>query len=740
MHANEKLNAMYSCLGNDDLHTANAYALEVLQSDVESAPAWYVVGEHHLRLGNFEAAETSFGCVTTLSPKSSEAWSRLSESMYRQDKFDEALKACVQAISLEPSIENYAAYFRFEDRVKTSESREKILALLLQTLSEEPDSAEHYLLLSRFYIDIQEYEKASNAYLMATACGNATLQILREYGRFLYEIGKLEKAAKVFMELTEKEPDEAWNWLVLGGCYFRAANWNLSIEANLKVLELDPDIDGAKLNLAMAYASLEQYEEAANHLEDIVNGSNPRFPRNSIQYLGAVAQYQYCKRYLGEMLSFSEDQMSVLSHLEEVNDRLEVKITPFTLLPALDSPKIQRLACKSAMDTSLVSRKELHHVDKPDGRIRVGWFGSDFYDHATMYLMRGVFRHYDKEKFDFRIYDYGNKKDEMTYDVILSVDEYYDFDGTDDHEIIELARSHDLDIAIDLKGYTGGGKTVMFAAGLAPVQIFYLGYPGTSGRDFMDYMIADSITIPDEFREHYSEKIMFMPASYQPNDSERLKEWRDTTREEWGLDPDSFVFASFNQVYKVCKDEVRVWAQLLTEVEGSQLWFYCSGNSAYRNRIKSNVIREFAEHGISEERLVFAYGAPIDEHLSRLRHADVFLDTFKVNGHTTVSDALFAGVPVVTKPGEQFAARVGASLVTAAGCSELVASSEEEYYRLALKLATDKSYLTKIKSKLSSIKTSSLYDSFQYVRDLEQMFEKSVVMSRQGLQSQDIRL
>lgn len=738
MHSNENLNAMYSYLNGGDIDAANSHAMEIIRNNAESAPAWYVVGEHNFRNGNFEAAETSFRCVTSIAPNTSDGWVRLFQSLYRQGKFESALVACLKAASLDPSIENFSAYFRFEEHIKTNETRAAVLKLLLEALTMQPKSAEHYLLLSRYYIETQELEKASSAYLMATACDPENPQMLRDYGLFLYEIGKWEESAKVLMELTQIEPDEASNWLVLGGCYFRAANWKLCIEANLRALDLEPVNDGAQLNLAMAYASTGQYEEAANQLKEMANGSNPNFPLGSLQHLGAVAKYQYCSRYLGEMGSFSEEQLKALTNIAEINQRLALPITPFVLLPVLDSPEIQRSVSESAMDSSLLSRKALLHVEKPDGRIRVGWFGSDFYDHATMYLLQGVFRLYDRQKFDFRIYDYGNVKDELTDSLIPLVDEYYDFNGADDQKIIELARSHELDVAIDLKGYTGGGKTLMFAAGLAPLQIFYLGYPGTSGKDFMDYMIADGITVPEEFREHYSEKIMYMPNSYQPNDSARLQSWCETKREDWGLDPHAVVFASFNQVYKVGPDEVRVWAKLLAEVCGSQLWFYCSGLAKYRSKIKKNVLKEFAKYGISGNRLVFAYGAPINEHLSRLRHADVFLDAFNVNGHTTVSDALFAGVPVVTKPGKQFAARVGASLVSAAGCGELIANSEDEYYRLGLRLATDKSYRGELKAKLTSVASSKLYDTSQYVRDLQGMIEKSVVMSKEGRQPQDI--
>lgn len=738
MSTTDILTKMYSCLSSGDIDEANTYALEVLKIDTESAPAWYVVGEYQFKNKNFAAAETSFRCVTVISPKSVEAWQRLCESTFEQGEFGNAMAAYINAVRLDPSIERCTYYFRFPEDAKTNEARDSFLQIVLEALTTQPKSSEHYLLLCRYYLDTHELEKSSNAFLMATACDPENKQMLRSYGLFLFEIGFCEKAASVLLELTNSEPDEAENWQVLGACYFNAGNHAEAIKATLKVVALEPENVNAKLNLAMSYASMGSYAEAAEQLEPLEDGSNALIPIGSVEHLGVVSKSLYCHRYLGEMGSLSKEQEVVLKDIVSINDQLSAPIPPFLLLPLIDSPEIQHLTSKYAMNNKMLKRKALHHVERPEGKIRVGWFGSDFYDHATMYLLTGVFRLYDRDKFEFQIYDYGIKRDDTTKELITMVDGYYDLKGYEDHEIIELARSHELDIAIDLKGFTGGGKTAMFAAGLAPLHIFYLGYPGTSGKDFMDYMIADQITVPDDVRSHFHEKIIYMPNSYQPNDVERLRIKHETKREDWGLDPKALVLASFNQVYKISRDEVQVWARLLADIENSQLWFYCSGRMDYRSRIEQNVIREFGRYGITSEKLVFAYSTPIDKHLCRLRHADVFLDAFNVNGHTTVSDALFAGVPVVTKPGRQFAARVGASLVSAAGCGELIAASEEDYYEIALKIATDESYRNELKLKLAGVKKSALYDTSRYVSDLQEGLQRVVAISKSRSEPQDI--
>lgn len=738
MQSDERLQAMFSCLSTDDIGAANNFALEILKSDAECASAWYVVGKHHLVNGNFDAAETSYKCVTTIAPDSPEGWLGLCESLYGLGKFESALTACVRALQLDPSIQNFALYFRFSMQFKTNEVRDEIYRIMLKALAKEPTSTEYYLLLSRYYIEASDLEKASNAYLMATGCDAENITLQRSFGSFLLEIGSFERSASVFLHLIDREPDNAENWEALAFCYLSKGNLEQAIEANLKAIDLNPDLDRAKINAALVYGQLTDYERAKQHLEDIASGLNPRFKFGSPHHLGVYALHMYFARYLGEMGVFPDSVRDAFNNLRIIDGQASIPVSPFSMLPLMDSPEVQYVLCKARNKGDTLIRKRLPHVERLGGKIRVGWFGSDFYSHATMFLLSGVFRLFDKEKFEFLVYDYGRKRDAVTEELVPLVDAYHDLEGADDKQIIELARSHELDIAVDLKGYTGGGKTKIFAAGLAPLQVYFLGYPGTSGQEYMDYMVADKITVPKEFRKHYSEKMIYMPNSYQPNDSQRLKKRYDTNREDWGLDPKAVVFASFNQIYKVSPEEVRVWAKLLLQVGDSQLWFLCSGNPDWYSKIQQNVLKEFSKHGVSQERLVFAYPVPIDEHLSRLSHADLFLDSFFVNGHTTVSDALFAGVPVITKLGRQFAARVGASLVSAAGCGELIANSEEDYFQLAFTLATDETYRREIKLKLSGVTESALYDTERYVADLERGFEEAVAMSREGRQPQDL--
>jgi predicted O-linked N-acetylglucosamine transferase (SPINDLY family) len=268
----------------------------------------------------------------------------------------------------------------------------------------------------------------------------------------------------------------------------------------------------------------------------------------------------------------------------------------------------------------------------------------------------------------------------------------------------------------------------LFAYGLAPVQISHLGYPGTLGTKFIDYFIADPVLIPEDKRDYYSEKIIYLPNSYQPNDNKRFISDKAITREEAELPIDSFVFCCFNDNYKITPKEFDIWMRLLNKVEGSVLWLLRSNSSA-----EMNMKREAVARGIDAERLVFAEKMPHAEHLARHRLADLFLDTFNVNAHTTASDALWAGLPIITKLGENFAARVAGSLLNAVGLPELITENESDYEALILDLSTNPKRLDEIKRKLAdNLLSKPLFDTQKYTNHLETAYEQAFETYRKG--------
>jgi len=352
-----------------------------------------------------------------------------------------------------------------------------------------------------------------------------------------------------------------------------------------------------------------------------------------------------------------------------------------------------------------------------------------------MYLMAQIFERHDKEQFEVYAYSYGpDKQDEMRKRLVSAVDVFHDVRGMNDIQIVELARAEGLDIAIDLKGFTANTRLAPFAYGLAPVQISYLGYPGTLGADFIDYIVADPVVIPTDNRQYYSEQVIYLPNTYQPTDNTRVISDKTITREDMRLPSNGFVFCCFNNNYKISPKEFDIWMRLLGGVESSVLWLLKSNKWA-----EQNLKREAEARGISAERLIFAEKVPQAEHLARQKLADLFLDTFNYNAHTTTSDALWAGLPVVTKLGEGFAARVAGSLLTAIDLPELITENEEAYEVLALTLATDLKRLGQIKSKLDRNRlTQPLFDSEMYTRHLEAGYQMAYERYFNGQERSDI--
>jgi predicted O-linked N-acetylglucosamine transferase (SPINDLY family) len=292
-----------------------------------------------------------------------------------------------------------------------------------------------------------------------------------------------------------------------------------------------------------------------------------------------------------------------------------------------------------------------------------------------------------------------------------------------DEEIAVHAQRTLLDIAIDLKGFTRDSRPGIFARGCAPVHINFLGYPGTMGAPYIDYLIADRFVVPEDEREHYSERILYTPGAYQPNDRTKRISERVFTRRELGLPENGFVFCSFNNNYKVIPEVFDTWTQILLQTPGSVLWLYKDNDVA-----KDNLIEEAAARNVDPNRIIFAEKMPLSEHLSRHRLADLFLDTFPCSAHTTASDALWSGLPIITMCGRSFASRVAGSLLFHVGLSELITYDRASYERLALELAHDPERLKKIKEKLTiAVKSSELFDTRAYAKNLESLFEGLVV-------------
>jgi predicted O-linked N-acetylglucosamine transferase (SPINDLY family) len=396
-------------------------------------------------------------------------------------------------------------------------------------------------------------------------------------------------------------------------------------------------------------------------------------------------------------------------------------VPPFHLLALIDDATLQRDNAARWTAAHFPASAEPIATPAPSdhGKIRIGYFSADFFNHATMALTIRMFELHDPERFEIHAFSYGPQIHDAYRDrVARSVAAFHDISALGDEAAARRARDIGLDIAIDLKGHTENGRPGLFAFRAAARQVSYLGYPGTTGADYVDYVIADRVIAPDGKQAFYTEQVLHMPHSYQANDSARPVSTKAFTRRDLGLPEHGFVFSSLNNAYKISLAEFDIWMRLLSRVEGSVLWLLEDNAWA-----AANLRREAAQRGVAPDRLVFASRVTAAEHIARQTCADLFLDTFNVNAHTTASEALWAGLPVLTKLGESFAARVAGSLLHAVGLPELVADTAEAYETMALALATDPARLRDIRARLAANRASaSLFDTARFTRDLEALF------------------
>ena len=537
-------------------------------------------------------------------------------------------------------------------------------------------------------------------------------------GVIFQEQGKLTEAVEYYNRalMFERDPFAFNN---LGTILKQLDRRDEAIQSYENALKISPDFTEAHYNLGHILADLGRLEEAAQSYRCALI-SDPGFRSAQVRLL----------LVLRKMCDWTNADVShnVLSGSPIVET--------FLLLSMIDSPA-QHLKFSQQWAENEFKGIKAFSFENPVQKdcLRIGYFSSDMHDHAILFLMAGLLREHNKSKFEIYIYSYGRvHKGERRKQAIKDVNSFIDISGMSDKDVVEMARGHKLDIAIDVNGYTRYSRSRLFAYRMAPVQINYLGYPSTMGTDFIDYIIGDNTIIPAGQRTFYSENVIYMPDCYQPNDERRRIADIITSRSDFGLPKNGFIFCCFNNNYKITPKEYDVWMRVMGKIDNSVLWLFKGSEIA-----EQNLKREAEIRGIGRERIIFAKKVSLDEHLARHKHADLFIDTFNYNAHTTASDALWSGLPIVTKQGQQFASRVAASLLNAVGLSELVTNTEAEYESLIVALAEDKERLASIKNKLHETRSSCpLFDTVRYTRYFEAGLEKAYQNYCDGITPSDI--
>ena len=533
------------------------------------------------------------------------------------------------------------------------------------------------------------------------------LQFLRQAATARYRNGEFAAAEALIAEALKLAPQSADLWSNRGTLQVALGQREAALASFSRALQLNPNFLGAVVNRANILFELQRYAEAIPDYEMVLR-ANPDVPY-------ALGNLAFCKLQCCDWRDFDRWRERVRAQLKEGKRA----IPPVLSLALLDSPAEQLRAAEIVTRDKLPPVPALYRGERyRHDKIRLAYVSADFHAHATAVLAAGLFERHDKARFETIAISLGrDDASPMRGRLQHAFDRFIDVRGKSDTDIARLVRSLEVDIAVDLKGYTSEAKPALFSHRPAPIQVNYLGFPGTMGAAFMDYVIADAVIVPDEHKPFYSEKTVWLPNSYQPNDRTRQVA-PAVHRARAGLPDGAFMFCCFNNSYKIQPAVFDIWMRLLKAIPGSVLWLL-EDNPAATRHLK----REATARGIDPERLIFAARCDLPEHLARHALADLCLDTLPYNAHTTASDALWMGVPVVTCLGTTFAGRVAASLLHAIGLPELVTESLDAYEALALRLARDPAALAAIGSKLKQNReTMPLFDAERFTRSLESAY------------------
>jgi len=491
-------------------------------------------------------------------------------------------------------------------------------------------------------------------------------------------------------------------------------------------LSLKPDYAEGWSNKANTLHELKRYEEALTHYERAL------FFKKSIDWL--LGNYLLLKAQIG-------DWKNVEDWIKELKNGIENKenlTTPFAALALIDDEMLHYKAAQIFSEKKIPINPLLGTIKKGERKekIKLAYFSGDFREHAVSYLTAELFENHDRSKFEIFGFAWGvNTNDPMTQRIRDAFDHFIDVSYKSELQIAKIGRDLDIDIAVDLMGYTQDSKTSIFSYRVAPIQCSYIGYLGSMGSSYFDYIIGDKTVIPLENRQYFSEKIVYLPF-FQSNDSKRQIFSKIDIRENYGISKGTFVFCCFNSSYKIQPRLFQIWMEILKSVENSILWLI-EGNELF----KKNLLREAGKLGVSQNKILFAPQTSRQKYLERYQIADLFLDTLPYNAGTTASDALWSGVPVLTQIGNSYPGRMAASLLKTFDLHELIVNSIEQYKNVAIELASQPEILANIKSKLIKKRLNSpLFDSSLFIRNIELAYIKMYDQYHSDIFFEDIEI
>jgi len=663
---------------------ANLYR-QIIERDATNAGAIHFLGVIEGTVGNFEQAKSLLERSLKIQPSNIHYIENYATILLQVRDYESALKICEQGLQLSQSnvsLLYVSAVSLYELRQLQSSIRQfdKLLSL-------QPNHIEAINDRGAALAELKDYDAALASFEKTLSVDPRHAGAHLNKGNLFGLLKRYEEAFVAYDKALTLNPNLAEAWVGRGNILRELGRYDESFVAYAKALAIEPNLPDAWFGRGNAFMELKRYEEALAAFEKAQT-----LEPDLAMVEGARL---YAKIHLCDWNNFDAECAHLISSI-----RSGIETAPFLTLAISSSPDVQHQCAKRFSK----SNYPLFNESISDGRrfdhdrIRVAYLSADFGDYPMSHLLVGVFEQHNHRRFETIAISFGTgNQGEIGTRVRGSFDQFIDVRNQNDFDVAKLLKRLEVDIAVDLMGYTAHSRTAIVAHRPCAIQVNFLGYPGTMGADYIDYLIADQTLIPEFYQRFYTEKIVYLPHCYQANDAKRPISDRLFTRSEYGLLPEkAFVFCCFNGNYKILPPVFDCWMRVLKKIEGSVLWLLEDNVVA-----TGNLRKEAAARGVSPDRLIFARRMPPPEHLARQQLADLFLDTLPCNAHTTASDALWAGLPVLTQIGNTFAGRVASSLLNAVGLPELITSTEEEYEKLAIDLAVTPDRLEAIKRTLS---------------------------------------
>jgi protein O-GlcNAc transferase len=675
-----------------------------IRAKPDFATAYINLGNAWQALDRHEHAIACYRDALAIDPALADAYNNLGNALRAQGRHAEAMAHYEQALALRPDFAD--AHNNFGNALQALLRLEDAISRYEQAIRLKPGLVEAYSNLGNVLRALGRPDEAIAQYRQAIAVQPSYAEAHYNLGNALNSLNRQEEAIASFRSALAIDPDFAIAYTNLGNALHSLGRHEDAIAQYRTALAIDPDSTSAHNNLGNALYKLRRFDEAIDCYRRVAaldpaegNARSMRFELN---------------RLMCDWSDFETDRQDLIAAI----DTGALAIPPFGLATSVDDPEFQLRAARRFVESEQLDRRPALSAGAPyrHDRIRLGYLSADFREHATAFLMAELFERHDRARFELFALSWGRDDgSSLRRRLERSFDRFLDVRQVSDLDVAREMRALEIDVAVDLNGFFEGCRPAILARRPAPIQVNYLGYPGTLGADFIDYIVVDPFIAAADQQVFYAERLVHLPDCYQANDTHRPIAERTPTRGECGLPGQGFVFACFNNPYKITAAFFDIWMRLLQAVPGSALWLL--GDNPWQER---NLRREAQARGVAPDRLVFAARAPLPEHLSRHRIADLFLDTLPCNAHTTASDALWAGLPLLTCAGRGFPARVAGSLLRAIGLPELVTTGLADYEALALDLARSPERLAAIRKRLHANRsTSPLFDAPRLCRHLE---------------------